>query len=122
MFCLIKNLASNIMIISCLFFISFQSTSFLHSKNLTTKLSLKLNSHLLVFIYFRVSPLKMMKNAFYFMLKALLALEIFTFLSSLFAYVEKWFDKKAMVHFKIYDITDWTTNNYNTYIEQYLNK
>ena len=55
----------------------------------------------------------MMKNAFYFMLKALFVLEIFTFLSWLFGYVEKRLDKKAMVNFKIYDVTDWTTNNYN---------
>ena len=25
-----------------------------------------------------------------------------------------------MVNFKIYDVTDWTTNNRNTYIAQYL--
>ena len=51
-----------------------------------------------------------MKNDFYFLLKlkALLVLEIFTFLSWLFAYVEKRFDKKAMVNFNIYDVTDWT--------------
>ena len=33
--------------------------------------------------------LKMMKNAFYFILKALFVLEIFKFLSSLFGHVEK---------------------------------
>ena len=27
-----------------------------------------------------------------------------------------------MVNFKIYDIVDWTTNNYNTNIVQYLKK
>ena len=35
------------------------------------------------------SPLKMMKNAFYFILKALLVLKIFKFLSRLFGHVEK---------------------------------
>ena len=34
-----------------------------------------------IFIYFNESPLKMMKNAFHFMLKAVLVIEIFTFLS-----------------------------------------
>ena len=34
------------------------------------------------------SPLKMMKNAFYFMLKAIFALQIFTFLPYLFDHVE----------------------------------
>ena len=52
-----------------------------------------------------------MKNAFYFMLKAVFVLEIFT----LFGYVEKRLDKKADVNFKIYDVTDWATNNYNIY-------
>ena len=42
-----------------------------------------------------------MENAFYFMLKALLFLKIFTFLSRLFGYVEKRLDKKAKVNFKI---------------------
>ena len=54
-----------------------------------------------------------MKNVFYFMLKALFVLEIFSFLSWLFGYVEKRFDKKAEVHSKIYDVPDWTINNYN---------
>ena len=52
----------------------------------------------------------MIKNVFYFMLKALFVLKIFTFLSWLFGYVGKWLDKKAVVNFKIYDVTDWTTN------------
>ena len=51
----------------------------------------------------------MMKNAFYFKLKALFDLEIFTFLSCLFGYAEKWLDKKAMVIFEIYDVTDCIT-------------
>ena len=55
-----------------------------------------------------------MKNAFYFMLKALCVLEIFTFLSLLPGYAEKRLDKKANVNSKIYDITHWATNNCNT--------
>ena len=35
------------------------------------------------------SPLKMMENAFYFILKALFVLKIFKFLSSLIGHVEK---------------------------------
>ena len=62
----------------------------------------------------------MMKNVFYFLLKTLFDLEIFTFLSLVFGYVENQLDKKAMINLKTYDITDWTTNNYNTYIPQYL--
>ena len=40
-------------------------------------------------ICFNESPLKVMKNAFYFILKALFILKIFRFLSRLFAYVGK---------------------------------
>ena len=40
-------------------------------------------------ICFIESPLKMMKNAFYFVSKALFVLKIFTFLSQLFGHVEK---------------------------------
>ena len=43
---------------------------------------------------------------FYFLLKALFVLEIITFLSWLFRYVEKRLDKKAIVIFKIYDVTE----------------
>ena len=72
------------------------------------------------FIYFNESPLKMMKTVFYFMLKALFVLEILTFW--FFGFIEKRLDKKAMVNFKIYDVTDWTINNYCTHIAQYLMK
>ena len=44
------------------------------------------------FICFNESPLKMMKNAFYFILKALFVLKIFQFLSQPFGHVEKWLD------------------------------
>ena len=30
-----------------------------------------------------------------------------------FGFLEKRLDKKAMVNFKSYDVTEWTTNNYN---------
>ena len=66
-----------------------------------------------VLVYFNGSSLKIIKNTFYFMFKVLFVLEIITFLSWLFGYVEKWFDKKVMVNFKIYDVTDWTRNNCN---------
>ena len=68
------------------------------------------------------SPLKIMKNVFYFMLKALFIISIFTFFSWLFGHVEKPLEKKANVIFKIYNVTDWETNNCNTDIAQYLKK
>ena len=32
------------------------------------------------------------------------------------------FDKKAKVNFKIYGVTDWTTNNYNNHITNILRR
>ena len=43
---------------------------------------------------------------FYFFLKALFILDIIAFLTWLFGCVDKWLDKKAMVIFKIYDVTE----------------
>ena len=54
------------------------------------------------------------------MFKTRFLLEKFEFLSRLFGYVEKQLDKVAKVNFKIYDVTDWTANNYNTHFGQYL--
>ena len=51
------------------------------------------------------STLKKDENALSFMLKAILVLEISTFLSWLFVYVENWLDKKTKVNFNIYDVT-----------------
>ena len=62
-----------------------------------------------------------MINAFYFMLKALFILEIFTFLPWFFGYVEKRLDKKAKVNCKIY-VTGETANNHNKSITQNLKK
>ena len=68
------------------------------------------------------SPLKMVKNVFYFTLKALFALKIFKFLSCEFGHIAKRLDKKDKVNFKFYDISAWLTNNCNTHIAQYLEK
>ena len=57
-----------------------------------------------------------MRNAFYFILKALFFLKIFKVLSLLFGKVEKQLDKKDNIKFRIYDVTTWLTNNYNTHI------
>ena len=60
-------------------------------------------SHLLKnnFICFNDSPLKVMKNDFYFILKALLVLKIFKFLSWLFGHVEKRLPQKNFERFLI---------------------
>ena len=47
-----------------------------------------------VFYLFQWKPFKMIENAFYFMLKALYVLGVFTFLSWHLGYVEKQLDKK----------------------------
>ena len=51
------------------------------------------------------------------MLKTLFVLEIFTFLSLPFGYVEQRLDKEGMVDFKTYNVTNWPTLNYNTHIK-----
>ena len=56
----------------------------------------------------------MMINTFHLMLKALFILNIFN--------VGKQLGKKVKVNFKVYDATDWETNNCNTHIAQYLTK
>ena len=68
------------------------------------------------------SPLKLMKNAFYFTSKALFVLKIFKFLSLLFDHVAKRLEKEDKVNFKFYYVTAWLPNNCNTHIAQYLEK
>ena len=73
--------------------VTFTKTSFFTCLSLSQQsISLKTDSHLpknFCFTCFNDSPSKMMKNAFYFILKALFALKMFTFLSWLFGHVEK---------------------------------
>ena len=66
------------------------------------------------------SPLKTIKNVFYFISKALFVLEIFKLSSWLFGHVAKRLDKKDKVNFRFYGITAWLTNNCNTHIAQYF--
>ena len=68
------------------------------------------------------SPLKIMKNAFYFSTKALYVLKIFKFLSSLFGHVALRHDYKEKNNFKFCDVTAWLTIYFNTQIAQYLEK
>ena len=67
-------------------------------------------------------PLKIMKNAFCFTLKALFAIKIFKFLSSLFDQEEKQLVLKDKVFFKVYDVKIWLTNNCNKHIDLNLEK
>ena len=64
-----------------------------------------------------------MKNAFHFISKPLFTLKIFKFFSQIFptGYVERRLET-AKLNFKIHDITDRKTNNYNIYIGQFLKK
>ena len=80
----------------------------------------KSGSHL--YIFFIESLFKMMKKAFYFILKALFGLRIFKFFSRLIGHVEKKHDQKYKVNFKIYGVRTWLTNNCNIHIAQYLTK
>ena len=64
----------------------------------------------------------MMNNALYFILKALFVLNISHFCPNFFYHVGKQLRKKAQVNFKIYDVTNWNTSNYNKHIARYLEK
>ena len=57
-----------------------------------------------------------MTNIFCFILKAFFVLKMFKFMCSLFVHAEKQLDLKGKVDFKIYNITAWLANNYNTHI------
>ena len=64
--------------------------------------SLKSDSHLptkTCIIYFTENPFKMKENAFYFIIKALFALKIFTFLSWLVGHVGKtaWLERQGLI-------------------------
>ena len=59
-----------------------------------------------------------MKNAFYFILKALFVFKIFNFFIVTFWSSRKWLDWKYKVNFKIHDVTTWLTNNWNAHITQ----
>ena len=61
-----------------------------------------------------------MKNSFYFNLLALFVL--YFFFRGFFGQAGKGLDKKTKFIFKIYDVINWETNNYNTHIAQYLKK
>ena len=66
----------------------------------------------------------MMKNAFYFTLKALFILKVFKFLSRIFGLIRKknGLIGKINVVFKIYDVRAWEINNWNAQITEYFKK
>ena len=75
---------------------------------------LKSDSHLsknVCFICFIESPLKMMKNASYFILRTVLVLKILNFCYESLVMLKKRLDLKNMVNFKIYDIKTLLANN-----------
>ena len=62
------------------------------------------------------SPLKMMKNGFYFTLKAFFVLKII-----FWSYRKTiWLERSGC--FQIYDVTSWLTNSCNTHVTQYLKR
>ena len=85
---------------------------FLRYKNLSLSYALKCALSGLRKFLTTESSLKIMKNTFYFILKALFVLKVFKFVFRLFGHVEKRLDKKARVNLKIYYVTTWKTNNY----------
>ena len=89
-----------------------------------TKVSKCLHPNLWFFNYFLISlsglrrflanerSLKLIKNAFYFILKGLFVLKIKIFVLT-FGHIEKRLGEKAKVNFKIHDVTPWLINSCN---------
>ena len=83
---------------------------------------LKSDSHfsneLFYFLWWK--PFKMMKNAFYFILKAFFLFKIFKFfcLGVLVMKKTDWLERN--INFRIHNITTWLVNNCNTHISHYL--
>ena len=73
-------------------FYSSNEEAFFETSNILSDLNIKVGlspSKTIFFICFNDGTSKMMKNAFYFILKALFILKIFKFLSWLFEHVKK---------------------------------
>ena len=83
---------------------------------------LKADSRLLKTFYLHQYKafLKVKKNAFY--SKSFSHLRYLIFCPDFFDHAEKRLDKKSDSNFKIYDVTDWATTNYNAYIFLYRKK
>ena len=83
---------------------------------------LKSDSHLSKkwFYFLWWKPFKIMKNAFYFILKALFLFKIFKFFVLTFWSCKKtgWLERK--INFKIHNITTWLVDNCNKHIAHYL--
>ena len=72
------------------------------------------------FIYFNQNPLNMM---FFISSEKLFSfLRYLQFCPDFFCYIGKQLDKKTKVNFRIYDVTNWNTNNCNKHIARYLKK
>ena len=85
--------------------------------------SLKADSQLLKALFYLhqyKAFLKVKKNAFY--SKSFSYLRYLIFCPDFFDHAEKRLDKKSDSNFKIYDVTDWATTNYNAYIFLYRKK
>ena len=60
-------------------------------------------------------------NPFHFILKGFFVLKTYNFLF-FFDHIGRRFDKKDKTNFKIYDVTNWITKNFNKHIVKYLKK
>ena len=64
----------------------------------------------------------MMKKIFILRWETFLLSRYLDFFFNFFCHVGNRFDKNAKINFEAYEDTGWHTNNYNTYIVQYLKK
>ena len=84
--CFVNQTRSTLTYCDCKSFIVTLKLIFSSFQNIKVRLS---SFKKFFIIYFNDGPSKMLKNAFYFILKALFVLKIFKFLSWLFGHVEK---------------------------------
>ena len=105
--------------------IQFQNINPSPATTLNVNVFLKSDSHLpdkFIFICFIDSPLKMIKNTFYFILKVFPFTKYLNFCLDILVAQKKRFNYENKISFKIFDATSWLTNNYNAHVAHYLTK
>ena len=87
------------------------------SPNLASNTWVGLVSPKVMVLFVSMKALQKNEKRFLFHLKCSL-----NFCRGSFGHARKRLDKKTKVNFKVYDLTNWETNNYNTHITQCLKK
>ena len=109
-YCLIEGLTGRWVIKSAFETLLIHVYSYIYMSNFDHWLKVGFSpSKKKILMFFNESSLKMMKNAFYFIWKALFVLKMLTFLCWLFPLLEKTVCLERWCYFKFYDVTAWLT-------------